>query len=150
LPARREDPTPIFQVVFSKYATAVASVERTTQSIPYRDTKRRIKYYWDPINRTAENLQSQYSVTPDLLAQIIQLGLREKWRTADPGDAAALAKMMRRFNTERTLAMHRAQADAGSLMLDRLINAAVQQQTAIGGAREAAFQAWARRQIGVR
>jgi hypothetical protein len=128
----------------------VASVERSTQSIPYRDTKRRTKYYWDPINQTAEDLQNRYNVTPDLLAQIIQLGLREKWPTADSGDAAALAKMMRRFSTERTLAMHRAQADAGSLMLGRLIDLGLRQQTAINVARDAAFQAWARRQIGAR
>ena len=148
-PVRREDPMPTFQAIFSKYAAAVAAVERSTVSIPYRDTKRRVKYYWDPINQTAVNLQTQHNITPDLLAQIIQLGLREKWPTADPGDAEALAKMMRRFSTERTLAMHRAQADAGSLMLGRLINASLQ-QTAISAARDAALEAWARRQIGVR
>ena len=143
--AEPHDPTLTFKEIYTKYAAEVSKLEQATLAIPYKDTKRRIKFYWTPLNEVAESLQSGYSISPELLARIVQLGLHEKWPTAAPEDAAACAKMMRRYNTEQALAVRRANAQVGLSMLDQLVGAAVQQATAAGTARNAAIQMWSRR-----
>jgi len=144
LPAQ-EDPTPIFRRIYASYAAKVAEVEKVTQSIDTRDTKRRNKYYWDPINETAHGLENQYHVDSSLLAQVIQLGLREKWPNAKDGEACA--KMLRRAKVERALAMRRADAQVGDVVLQQVLALAMQRTLSDYAAREAAFQAWARRMV---
>ena len=144
---QQQDPTPIFQEVFSKYAAEVSKLEQATQAISYKDTKRRNKYYWTPLNEVAEGLQSDYSINAELLARIIQLGLDEKWPTAAPEDAAACAKMVRRYNTEHALAVRRANSQIGMSMLDHLIGTALQQIVTTASRQQAAFEMWARRQV---
>jgi hypothetical protein len=149
-PAIQEDPTSDFRRIFAQYAAQVADVERSTQNISYKDTKRRVKYYWNPIHAMAAQLQQQYRVDANLLARIIQLGLREKWPTARPNDADACAKMLRRYSTERALAQRRTDAQAGDLVLNQLISIGLQRQMAVKTARDLAIQAWSRRIIGGR
>ncbi|MGO8896883.1 MAG: hypothetical protein ACLQU5_00825 [Isosphaeraceae bacterium] len=142
------DPTQIFHEIYAKYAAAVAQLEQDTQSISYKDTKRRIKFYWTPLDEVAKNLQQEYSINPELLARIVQLGLHEKWPTSAPGDAEAYAKMLRRFNTEQALAIRRANAKVNMSALDQMVGAAIMRATAAGTAHNAAYEMWARRMVG--
>jgi hypothetical protein len=136
--------------MFAHYAAKVAEVERASQGIATRDTKRRNRYYWDPINATAADLEEQFHIDSSLLAQIIQLGLREKWPTTNAGDGDACAKMLRRATVERALAMRRADAQAGDVVLGQILALGMQREMSAYAARDAAFQAWARRMVGVR
>jgi hypothetical protein len=149
-PAAQEDPTPTFQRIFAQYAAKVAEVERASQGIATRDSKRRNRYYWDPINGTATDLQEQFHIDSSLLAQIIQLGLRENWPTTNPGDGDACTKMLRRAKVERALAMRRADAEAGDVVLGQILALGMQRELSAYAARDAAFQAWARRMVGVK
>ena len=141
-PAAQEAPTPIFQRIYATYAAKVAEVEKASQSIDTRDTKRRIKYYWDPIHKTAADLEDQYHIDSNLLAQIIQLGLRGKWPNVQDGEACA--KMLRRAKVERTQAMRRADAQVGDVVLQQILALDMQRVLSSYAARDAAFQAWAR------
>jgi hypothetical protein len=117
---------------YAAYTSFVARLEETTVKIPYNKVELRRKSYWEPLDRYALQLQSEYRISPDQLAQLIKEGVEQNWPTEQPGDGGALAKMLRRLHTETKLVVRRAQAKADMDILGRLVNMAVSQATAAG------------------
>jgi hypothetical protein len=117
---------------YAAYAAFVAQLEEQTVKIPYNKVELRRKSYWEPLDRYSLELQLEYRISADQLAQLIKDGLEQIWPTEQPGDGGALVKMLRRLHTETKLIVRRAQSRANMDVLDRLTNMAIQQATAAG------------------
>jgi len=134
-----------YQAVYADYAAGVTKLEQETAHISAKNYTHRQRFYWLPLNKFSEQLQSQYQINGYQLAQIVSQGLDEDWPTKDSKDDASVQRMFRRIGTEQVLAARHEQAVANMACLDAMCNSIIAAGTAGNMA-----AAGARRGVGVR
>ncbi len=123
-----------YQAVYADYAAGVTKLERETAHISAKDYTHRQRFYWLPLNKFSEQLQSQYQINGYQLAQIVNQGLEEGWPTQSTQDSASVTRMFRRIGTEQMLAARHAEASANMACLDALVDSIIAAGTAAGTA----------------
>jgi hypothetical protein len=121
-----------YQAIYAEYAAWVARLEQSTAHIPAKDTRHRRQFYWIPLEKFGQQLQTQHQVTGYQLAQVVNQGQQENWPTQNTKDGAAVARMFRRIPAELAVAYRRAEARANLAALDALCDSIVAQATAAG------------------
>ncbi len=135
---------------YADFAAFVARTEEETNKLQYNALKARRKKYWEPLDQHAVQLQTDYQISAEELAQLINEGLEQKWPTEQPEDRIALLKMFDRNRAETKLLARRVNATANRMMLDRLFGMAVSQATAAGTMQNNFNADTARRAVGGR
>jgi hypothetical protein len=121
-----------YQAVYADYAAGVTKLEQETAHISAKNYTHRQRFYWLPLNKFSEQLQSQYQINGYELAQIVSQGLDEEWPTKESKDSASVQRMFRRIGTEQVLAARHEQAVANMDCLDALCNSIIAAGTAAG------------------
>jgi hypothetical protein len=123
-----------YQAVYADYAAGVTKLEQETAHISAKNYTHRQRFYWLPLNKFSEQLQSQYQINGYQLAQIVTQGLEEEWPTKDSKDSASVTRMFRRISAEQRMAARHAEAQADMACLDALCNSIIAAATAAGTA----------------
>ena len=130
-----------YQGVYADYAAGVTKLEQETTHLAAKNYTHRQRFYWLPLNKFSEQLQSQFQINGYQLAQIVTQGLAEAWPTQSTRNAASVTRMFRRIRAEQKLAARHAEAVYSMACLDALCNSIIAAGTAAGTALRTAL--WA-------
>ncbi len=123
-----------YQAVYADYAAGVTKLEQETAHISAKNYTHRQRFYWLPLNKFSEQLQSQYQINGYQLAQIVSQGLEEEWPTKDSKDSRLGHTGVPPHQHEQRMAPRHAEAQANMVCLDACPSVLIAAGTAAGTA----------------